>query len=70
MSAAHPQRAAGLQLLAGAAIIGSNGLMVRMAAITMRPIRASGLDKKPRRNGPNSVQVRPSANKPASTGME
>lgn len=33
MSAAHPQRAAGLQLLAGAAIIGSNGLMVRMAAM-------------------------------------
>ena len=32
MSAAH-QRAAGLQLLAGAAIIGSNGLMVRMAAM-------------------------------------
>lgn len=33
MSAAHAQRAAGLQLLAGAAIIGSNGLMVRMAAM-------------------------------------
>lgn len=33
MSATHPQRAAGLQLLAGAAIIGSNGLMVRMAAM-------------------------------------
>lgn len=33
MSAAHVQRAAGLQLLAGAAIIGSNGLMVRMAAM-------------------------------------
>ena len=33
MSAAHLQRAAGLQLLAGAAIIGSNGLMVRMAAM-------------------------------------
>ena len=33
MSAAHPQRAAGLPLLAGAAIIGSNGRMVRMAAM-------------------------------------
>lgn len=33
MSAAHPQRAAGLQLLAGAAIIGSNGIMVRMAGM-------------------------------------
>lgn len=33
MSATHAQRAAGLQLLAGAAIIGSNGLMVRMAAM-------------------------------------
>ncbi|HEY1070555.1 MAG TPA: DMT family transporter [Thermomonas sp.] len=33
MSAAHPQRAAGLQLLAGATIIGTNGLMVRLAAM-------------------------------------
>lgn len=33
MSAAHPQRAASLQLLAGAAIIGSNGIMVRMAGM-------------------------------------
>ena len=33
MSATHTQRAAGLQLLVGAAIIGSNGLMVRMAAM-------------------------------------
>lgn len=33
MSAVHPQRAAGLELLLGAAIIGSNGLMVRLAAM-------------------------------------
>ena len=33
MSAEHPQRAAGLQLLAGATIIGTNGLMVRLAAM-------------------------------------
>jgi drug/metabolite transporter (DMT)-like permease len=33
MSAAPPQRAASLQLLAGAAIIGSNGIMVRMAGM-------------------------------------
>jgi len=33
MSAAHPQRAAGLELLLGAAIIGSNGLMVRLTGM-------------------------------------
>lgn len=33
MSVAHSQRAAGLELLAGAAIIGSNGLMVRLTGM-------------------------------------